>query len=255
MANSVDIVAALREVEGYREVTITPSSLFRNYDPTAITRDFGNFRRSAVQSHIEVQSVLAALALDQYPRLLRDMRFVRTEHPPDGSHCHQQSPVAAAVLHALGYRVTYLECKRILPGFADTGRVVPVRLDQLPDEAQHEEWRAIGRIPYCCIGVQIMEQWYYCSPKHITVRGGVKAGLSPTCYIPALAGASLARTHQCDPSRSGIYLAPVTPRRPTSELPAGQFVWHKQKLVPNSCEAAEEAELFATFVRFTIVGE
>lgn len=145
-------------------------------------------------------------------------------------HCHQITPALGIVLLSLGFpKVGYLECFRVDP---ETLEKVPP--EEEPNPQMREEFCAIGRIPYCCLGVEIDGEMYYTTGKHLKrVDGKPQALLTPVCYRNMVG----VFAHQDDSSKSGVYLDIVQ---------NDPVVWKKQT------SRDPEPEFFKTFVRMDL---
>ena len=162
-------------------------------------------------------------------------------------HCHVATPSLGLVLAANGFEnVAFLECFRIRPGpyFSDD-RCVMVPPGEEPDAAKRDEFIRIGRIPYCCLEIEIgrqeggraVSQKRHVSAKH--TRPGEKEGLisllDPRCHLSEPG----AFPHPGDPSVSALYL--------TALIGADKrVVW------PKKGPEDDTSELFAEYLRMNL---
>lgn len=188
---------------------------FRDIFPKLVVADvlerYQHFVESA-DPHERIALAACALWDGGYDEILARYGF-HDQHQIFTGHCHQVTPALALVLKAMGFaHVAYLEARRV---DRVTRQAIDPRYELDPDV--RDEFCAIGRIPYCCLEVEIDGHMLYLSPKHLrAVNGRPTALLTPECYRKMIGAVA----HQDDAAKSGVYLAivqndPVTWKKQT----------------------------------------
>ncbi len=206
-----------------REVDIIPQDVFPNFNQKELLDSSFVPQNDRVKKLLHGKSEdLHQLILDTalamwdggYDFMINKFGFYQPgEYQKFKGHCHQITPALGVVLKSLGFsRVVYLECFRVDP---KTGEKIDPKEE--PDPQMRDEFCGIGRIPYCCLGVEVGGEMFYLTGKHIKPgdNGQPKVILTPDCYRDFVG----VLRHPKDSSKSGIYLKVV------KEEP---FTWQKQ---------------------------
>jgi|SRR3989344_317698 len=232
----------LREFD-YREETVSLKEIFPGLIDINSNNFYQNFRERSNfdDRHAEILNNTKQLWNYGYKQILDRFGFHEPGYEKFAEHCHQITPALGAVLLVNGFNVAYLEAYRADPA---TGE----KIDPKEEKSEmREEFCGIGRIPYCCLEVDINGEKYYISGKHLKeINGATKALLTPDCYRDMVG----VFPHQNDPSKSGIYLAQ------TMDFPGVEngkpFVWKKQKMNMRTGKPAEPEEFFKTFAHMRL---
>lgn len=192
----------------YRREVVNVKEIFPKFDLEKLKAEFGY--DIGKDPHQAIFDITLDLWNGGYDYILDNFGFYDDKFAKFSGHCHQITPALGAVLASLGFKVAYLEAYRLDP-FTEE------KMDpELEESDMKEEFCGIGRIPYCCLEVEIEGEKFYISSKHIKRANSIpKASLTPTCYREMIG----VFAHQNDLSKSGIYLETVV---------AEPFVWRKQ---------------------------
>lgn len=238
----LDLSAELRDFQ-YREKTIHFRELFPAANEERIRLEWGHLVHA--NPHQTIFNVARELWNGGYDRILKEEGFWESKYSTFSGHCHQCTPALGLVLHALGFpHVAYLECARIRESFVHTGIIAHVPPQEEPNPAMKDEFCEIGRIPYCCLEVQVGEENVYLTGKHLRPNGKeTEALLTPHCYTK-MQGVF---AHPQDSTRSGIYLRHLVPQQNPQNIDfSRRIVWPKQTAKD------PHVELFATFLRLKL---
>lgn len=238
------MVSLLKELQNhsYREININLKDIFPRLKIEHIQRLFSGLPTSNL--HQTILYVTTYMHQYGYSSVLSKYGFHDQEYPKFSGHCHQITPSLGLILKVLGFDVSYIECYRVREHFQETGIFEKVSPEEEQNPEVKEEFCRIKRIPYCCLEVLIDKESYYLNGKHIAVKDDrTIALLKPDCYIP-LTGVF---PHQDDPTKSGIYLKTITPKKNPNKINSSkQIVWQKQTYKDTS------PEFFATFLRMKL---
>ncbi len=227
----------------FREIEVDFESIFPRLNRERIAHQFAPLKR--LMPHVAIYRAAQQLADGGYTQLLQEHGFWEGKSQEFTGHCHQSTPALGLALNGLDLAVSYLECFRINPDFEQTSKIEMVDPRE-EKSAMRDRFIEIGRIPYCCLEVQINGRPFYLSPKHLHFqkREPLHAMLTPECYMDF----DGYMRHQLDRDKSGIYLETVTPPHPVEDLDSKRMIiWRKQKLDEPS------PELFATYLRMNLV--
>lgn len=205
----------------YRKEKVNIKEIFPKFDLGKLKSEFKYDLNG--DPHQVVFDITLDLWNGGYDYILDNFGFYDKKYSKFSGHCHQITPALGAVLKALGFKVAYLEAYRLDP-FTEE------KMDpEMEESDMKEEFCGIGRIPYCCLEVEVEGEKFYLSGKHIKREDGeIKALLTPTCYRDFEGVIA----HQSDNSKSAIYLETVV-KEP--------FVWRKQTAFD------KEVEFFKTY--------
>ncbi len=225
----------------YREKKTAWKDIFPNVKMKEVQDDFAALNTGTV--HETILNTASQLWDGGYDAFLAKYGFFEKEYSAFSGHCHQCTPILGAVLHSFGMDVAYLECMRVREHVSQTGKVEQVPPQEEPDPARLEEFCSIGRIPYCCLEIQVNGMPYYVTGKHIKPEAGKPVALlSPKCYVPFVG----VFRHQHDTAKSGMYLQQVMPKKNPDGIDfTKQVIWTKQTMKDPA------PEYFATFLRMT----
>lgn len=213
----------------YRKEEIKVSEIFPKFDLKVLKE---KFPKRVGDPHQNIFDLCLEMWDGGYDFILDNFGFYQKEYATFSGHCHQITPALGMVLKSWGLKVAYLECLRVYPDILEQ---VPPELEPNPD--MKEEFCSIGRIPYCCLEVDIEGEKFYLTGKHLKrIDGEPKALLTPVCYRDFVG----VFPHQDDSKKSGIYLDPVQDE---------PFVWKKQT------ERDPEPEYFKTFLYMDLILE
>jgi len=218
----------------YRHIDVPLRKFFPNLNIEKIRQQF--FRFKSADPHQTIYAVSRELWNGGYDNILAEHGFWDKAYAKFSGHCHQCTPILGLVLTVLGFDVSYLECFRIREHYLQTKKIEQVPPAEEPNPSMKDDFCGIKRIPYCCLEVMVDGKPYYITGKHLKPQyEGAVTLLSPACYRDFVG----VFRHQDNPSKSGIYLRPVSNGE--------QVVWMKQT-------AKDPApELFATFLRMKLV--
>lgn len=211
----------------YRKEVVNVKEIFPRFDLQKLKAEFGYDLDQ--DPHQTIFDITLDLWNGGYDFVLNNFGFYDDKFAKFSGHCHQITPALGAILKSLGFeKAAYLEGYRIDP-FTEE------KMDPEREEGgMKDEFCSIGRIPYCCLEVEIDGEKFYISGKHIKRDNGIpKALLTSTCYREMVG----VFTHQNDLSKSGIYLETVV---------AEPFTWRKQTAYD------KEVEFFKTFAYMEI---
>ncbi len=243
VAQELDILTELQNFT-YRTLPVRLETLFPDLQGQLreTPQRFAQLRGPT--AHETIFLAASHLAKSGYAEILNEYGFWDELYQAFTGHCHQSTPALGLVLKALGFQnVTYLEGYRIREHFPQTGTIEQVPPSEEPDPAKRDEFKALGRIPYCCLEVKIAGKPFYLSAKHLrSVGDEVEALLTPVCYRDFVG----VLYHQDDSTKSGIYLQRVFPPRNPDGQFSHQVVWRKQTAKD------PQPELFATFLRMPL---
>lgn len=210
----------------YRREVVNPKEIFPHFNVKDFKRRFG--KKSFSDPHQTILETALELWEGGYDDILKRYGF-HDSHKKFSGHCHQITPALGLVLLARGFKASYLECYMVN---RETLQKIPP--EQEPNPETREEFCSIGRIPYCCLEVEVAGEKLYLSGKHIKkVNGKPQALLTYKCYRPMIG----VFPHQDAPFKSGIYLKPV------QEEP---LLWKKKK------KDEPQPEYFLAFAHMTL---
>jgi hypothetical protein len=216
----------------YREEKVKPQEIFPQFSLSVLQQKFP--KKNLKNPHEVIFQTALSLWGGGYDFILDNFGFYDKKYSKFSGHCHQITPALGLVLLYFGFEVAYLECARVDP---KTGEMIS------PEEEKSdmkEEFCSIGRIPYCCLEVNIKGEKFYLTGKHLSLQGGVAQSLlTPNCYREMIG----VFPHQFNNKKSGIYLKQV------KEKP---FTWLKQKQDLKTGKPLEEKEYFQTFAYMTL---
>lgn len=237
------IFAELKD-HSFRETSIPVEKLFPTLNKVAVYRATHAWKHT--NPHETVFNTAREMWNGGYEKILNENGFWDTKYSSFSGHCHQCTPELGLVLRSLGFEnVSYLECYRIREHFPETGKIEMVPPQEEPNPIMKEEFCGIGRIPYCCLEVEIDGEKFYLTGKHLKPEGEkTNALLSPVCYHSMIG----VFAHPQDETKSGIYLQPVTPKQNPENIDfAKRIVWKKQT------SRDPEPEYFATYLRMKLI--
>lgn len=210
----------------YRKEKIAIKEIFPEFDLEKLKKEFSYEIRS--NPHQTILDIALDLWNGGYDFILDNFSFHDKKFQKFTGHCHQITPALGAVLASLGFKTAYLEAYRLDPF---TEEMMDPNLEE---SEMKEEFCSIGRIPYCCLEVEIDGKKYFISGKHIKrVDGEIKVLLTPTCYQDFEG----VLAHPKDQSKSGIYLDTVV---------AEPFTWRKQTAYE------KQVEFFKTYAHMQL---
>ena len=230
------------EVSHYREVEITFQEIFPRYKKLDIKEYFEHLKDP--NPHKTILNVAFYMSEFGYNQILDRYCFHQEDNYTFSNHCHQCTPALGLVLKNLGFKhVHYLECYKIEKQAFEQGFVR--KLDPLKEKNSKNRaiFSSIGRIPYCCLEVNIEGKKYYISGKHIKLLDGKpQVLLTPNSY----ADFTGILHHPQDQTKSGIYLKTIKPNVPSNIDFNEEVVWIKQTYED------PEPEYFYTFLRMNL---
>lgn len=213
----------------YHEINLDLKDIFPKINVAEIKQEFYHLKDD--NPHQTILNVAKELWTNGYDSILKKYGFWDEKYQKFSGHCHQCTPVLGIVLKSLGFQVSYLECFRIRDDFLETGKIEKVSPEEEPNPERKDEFCGIGRIPYCCLEVDIEGKKFYLTGKHIKpINGEIKALLTPVCYRDFTG----VFPHQSDKNKSGIYLKTFNSDR---------IIWMKQT------EKDPQPELFITYLK------
>lgn len=213
----------------YRRERVKASEIFPKIDVSDLRKKYP--KKDLSNPHQVIFDTCLEMWDGGYDYILNNYGFHEKGFEKFSGHCHQITPALGIVLLSLGFpKVGYLECFRVDPKTLE--KVPP---EEEPNPEMREEFCSIGRIPYCCLEIEINGELFYTTGKHLKrVEGKPTALLTPVCYREMVG----IFAHQDDSSKSGVYLE-IVQKDPV--------VWRKQ--TPRD----PEPEFFKTFVHMDLV--
>lgn len=210
----------------YRKEKVKAKEIFHKFNLEKLKSEF-KYEVNG-DPHQAILNITLDLWNGGYDFILDNFGFHDKKYSSFSGHCHQITPALGVVLATLGFKVAYLEAYRLDP-FSEE------MMDPKEEQSDmKEEFCSIGRIPYCCLEVEIEGEKFYISGKHIKREDGeIKALLTATCYRDFIG----VFAHPKDLDKSGIYLETVV-KEP--------FTWRKQTAYD------KEVEFFKTFAYMQI---
>ena len=230
-------------VFNYREFEVPLAMLFPKLNLETIRMRFQHLKQA--NPHETIYLISRALSEGGYEFLIEEQGFWDSAFAKFTGHANQCVPILGLVLTALGFECSFLDCYQVNDHIAKTGMIDQTMPSAEKDLKKKMEWMKIKRIPYCILEVNIKNQLFYISGKHLSAQGDhVHALLKPNCYINFTG----VFRHQDDSNKSGIYIAPIIPQHNLQKANfQKQILWAKQTYND------EHPEYFLTFLRMKLL--
>ena len=157
-----------------RTIEVELVEIFPNLDREEVHTQFSHLRFNGYH-HLTAAAVARELSRGGYEKLIQSQGFYDPDKNQYTGHCHQSTPMLGLVLIALGFtNVAYLEGFRIRDNFSQTGIIEMIPPQEEQDQSNRLEFIKIGRIPYCCLEIDIGGVKKYISAKHVqAIEGSV----------------------------------------------------------------------------------